>query len=86
MPYIVQDERDFLDPQIDRLLQDLPTNPGDMNYIITRLMIKFVEWHGGNYQAYNSAVGVLECCKLEFYRRQVADYEDICIKKNGDLQ
>ena len=30
-------------------------------------------------------MGVLECCKLEFYRRVAAPYEDIKIEENGDV-
>lgn len=30
------------------------------------------------------ALGALECCKLEFYRRVAAPYEDSKIKSNGD--
>lgn len=31
------------------------------------------------------AVGALECCKLEFYRRVAVPYEDRKIKSNGDV-
>lgn len=85
MPYIAQDKRNYLDPSITELLEKIPMHPGEMNYIITKLMMKYVEWRGGDYQAYNNAIGILECCKLEFYRKQVAVYEEICIIKNGDL-
>jgi hypothetical protein len=33
----------------------------------------------------NKAVGVLECVKLEFYRRVAAPYEDEKIKESGDV-
>ena len=33
----------------------------------------------------NAAIGVLECAKLELYRRVVAMYEDGKIKENGDV-
>lgn len=85
MPYITIDQRSYLDSDIEELLARMPSRQGEMNYIITKLMMKFVEWHGSNYNAYNSAVGILECCKLEFYRRQVSAYEDLCIAKNGDI-
>jgi len=38
-----------------------------------------------SYSDYNALVGVLECAKLEFYRRAVAAYEDKKIKENGDV-
>jgi len=31
-------------------------------------------------------IGMLRCCQLEFYRRSVASYEDLCIDKNGDVK
>lgn len=37
------------------------------------------------YADYNEVIGVLESCKLEFYRRHVAAYEDRKIKENGDV-
>jgi hypothetical protein len=33
----------------------------------------------------NKAIGVLECIKLEFYRRVAAPYEDLKIKEAGDV-
>jgi broad-specificity NMP kinase len=37
------------------------------------------------YHKYNAAVGVLECAKLELYRRLVSGYEDTKIIENGDV-
>jgi hypothetical protein len=37
------------------------------------------------YAEINEVVGVLECCKLELYRRLAAPYEDTKIKENGDV-
>jgi hypothetical protein len=36
-------------------------------------------------QTHHNVVGVLECCKLELYRRLVSKYEDIKILLNGDV-
>ena len=59
-------------------------NPGILNYIITKVCIW---WLGDNpnYEKYNAAIGVLECAKLELYRRKVSPYEDEKIKENGDV-
>lgn len=38
-----------------------------------------------DYQHYNEVIGVLECAKLEMYRRCVAGYEDMKINVNGDV-
>ena len=64
--------------------QGWPCNPGTLNYIIT----KVVHWYLGdnpNYERYNAAIGVLECAKLELYRRKVSPYEDEKINENGDV-
>tara|TARA_B110001454_G_C12559953_1_gene367232 strand:+ start:229 stop:549 length:321 start_codon:yes stop_codon:yes gene_type:complete len=63
---------------------DWPGKPGTLNYMITRL----VHWWLGdnpNYERYNAAIGVLECAKLELYRRKISPYEDEKIKENGDV-
>ena len=58
--------------------------PGEINYIVTRLLLA---WLGLNprYEDYNAAIGVLECIKLELYRRAVAPYEDEKCRENGDV-
>jgi hypothetical protein len=70
--------------KIDAPLDKWNRSPGTLNYIITRL----VHWYLGdkpNYERYNAAIGVLECAKLELYRRKVSPYEDEKIKENGDV-
>jgi hypothetical protein len=79
MPYIPKDTRSGA--------MVTPTSPGELNYAITRLLDNYVRRHpdGMRYHVLNEAVGALECAKLEFYRRIVADYEYGCIVKNGDV-
>jgi len=62
--------------------QPVESIDGDLNYIITRIL---KESYPLRYFNLNRAVGVLECCKLEFYRRVAAPYEDTKIKENGDV-
>lgn len=80
MPYIPQERRDRW--QI-RLPDDLPA--GDLNYIITNVLIQHVEQQGTSYRVINEIIGVLECAKLEMYRRLAAPYEDSKIAENGDV-
>lgn len=87
MPYIKEKERNRLDNPIRGILFALQdTKPeeidGKMNYIITRLIHNL---YGINYFHLNKAIGMLECAKLELYRRIVAPYEDEKIKENGDV-
>ncbi|MEM3692453.1 MAG: hypothetical protein QXI39_00310 [Candidatus Bathyarchaeia archaeon] len=87
MPYIRQTDRKRLDVQIDALAEALKQFPlesldGCLNYAITRLLKVLYQ---PKYFNYNRAIGVLECCKLEFYRRCISPYEDAKIRENGDV-
>lgn len=89
MPYINKQDKEILDelmkPLLERFKQaGVPlAYDGEMNYVITKLLLNFYDGYG--YQAYNRAMGVLECAKQEFYRRKIAPYEDEKIKQNGDI-
>jgi hypothetical protein len=61
------------------------TNPGELNYSITQLLIRYIENNGLSYQSINDVLGALEGSKQEFYRRVAAPYEDKKIKENGDV-
>ena len=87
----ISDGLDFFLSKMDHLCvdhckgkEDWPCKPGTLNYIITRMVI----WYLGNnpnYERYNAAIGVLECAKLEIYRRQISVYEDKKCSENGDV-
>ena len=65
-----------------------PKSPGELNYAITELIKRYLKENGKNPTGYgdiNEIVGVLECCKLEFYRRIASPYEDEKIQSNGDV-
>jgi hypothetical protein len=82
MPYIKCEER----PSIDRILGCLDSfNEGQMNYIITKLCRKYIEENGESYVNYNALIGVLECAKLELYRRKISSYENLKVIENGDV-
>jgi hypothetical protein len=78
MPYIEKIYRD------DMAAGFMPVNAGQLNYCITLLIKEYYRNHP-NYQGVNDIIGALEGAKLEFYRRQVAKYEDQKIKDNGDV-
>lgn len=64
-----------------------PDSAGELNYAITKLCLDYIKRNGGmSYAIGNEVVGVLECAKLEFYRRKLAPYEDKKIKENGDIE
>lgn len=80
MPYIKQTARYEIDEE-----GALPANAGELNYIFTKTINDYFDLAGVSYQTFNDAVGALEACKLELYRRRVAPYEDLKIKENGDV-
>ncbi|MCW3992570.1 MAG: hypothetical protein NWE79_07660, partial [Candidatus Bathyarchaeota archaeon] len=71
IPYIKMEDRgkyeEVLEELID-ILKGLPVEKidGELNYVITRML---KESYPLRYFNLNRAVGVLECAKLEFYRR-----------------
>ncbi len=79
MPYLKQEDRDRIDDG------QIPTTPGELNYLITTLAVEYIMANGLSYQKINDVVGALEGAKLEFYRRMAAPYEDEKIKSNGDV-
>lgn len=94
MPYILDEKRSHLDVFILPLLKVLKAAPsvGDLNYCVTYLTdsirgeVSAEHASSGkwNYQKINDVTGVLECAKLEFYRRLAAPYEDQKMA-NGDV-
>lgn len=88
MPYIDLKRKELFERELVRLMDKIHetgASPGDLNYIITRIADFYASLNGRNYAVYNSIVGVLECAKLELYRRKVAPYEDTKIEQNGDV-
>ena len=82
MPYIKQSVREKIDYG-----ENIATYPGELNYLITTLCLRYMKnlSPSTSYNLYNEVIGVLECVKLEMYRRAVAPYEDEKIKENGDV-
>jgi hypothetical protein len=86
MPYITQNARTFIDKGCR------VKTSGELNYKITKMIKDYMEDHcpkaagmSPNYAMFNDMIGVLECCKLELYRRMVAPYEDTKKEVNGDV-
>jgi hypothetical protein len=84
MPYITQDARRHLDGG------GAPRDAGELNYALTRLVDAYLHAAGAadgrlRYAHLNEAMGVLECAKLELYRRIAAPYEDEKRAESGDV-
>ena len=97
MPYIKQLARDGLDDVILDVVETLSIETaedgtqtkcdfdvGELNYVISSVVWKLFDLKK-KYKTANDLMGVLECVKAEFYRRQVSPYEDEKINENGDL-
>lgn len=93
MPYIKQEFRDELTPLIDALSQKIKeindknpaqTRDGLLNFALTEIMNQ--TFPDARYTDFNEIIGFLECCKLEYYRKKIAPYEDIKEKENGAVR
>lgn len=93
MPYIKQEQRVQVDAQIKELANSILNTIGDdktqragvLNYTITKLLSEVYTLDKVRYNDLNEIIGMFECCKLEFYRKQCAPYEDIKLKMNGSV-
>lgn len=82
MPYIDQASRQEL--WHGRLAQ----TPGELNFVIAEICNAYLDMKcagANNYSEFNEVIGVLECQKLELYRRLVAPYEDKKLEQSGDV-
>jgi|688.fasta_scaffold02087_22 hypothetical protein len=85
MPYIKQEDREFFDERLTFNTTAIHS-AGELNYCITKLLDHYIAVHGGtSYKNLNEVIGVLECAKLEIYRRIAVPYEDFKIQQNGDV-
>lgn len=77
MPYIKKEMRPVAIEQ--------PMNCGELNFVITSIIIKFCKDRGISYQTINDVLGAVEGAKTEFYARVAAPYEETKLISNGDV-
>ena len=91
MPYITSEKRIVLEESIAAVINTLrelesddPLNnfEGNLNYLITTILMRS---YADSYRDVNDAIGVLECIKLEYYRKRAAPYEDLKELLNGKV-
>jgi hypothetical protein len=58
---------------------------GELNYLVTKLMLMYLAQHGANYRIMNEAIGAVECAKAEFIRRKLIPLEELKRAENGDV-
>ena len=87
MPYITDEEKKDLDRSIKTLSTLLRKGDfrGRLNYSISSIFNNLIQGNGLSYRLINDFIGVLECVKLESYRRIATPYEDSKIVANGDI-
>lgn len=88
MPYITQKDKDALIGiinEVDSAFMYNEIDAGTLNYLFTEIILLYLRKRGIRYKYFNDAIGALECCKQELYRRKIIPYEDKKIKDNGDV-
>jgi hypothetical protein len=89
MPYIKTEVRNEIDAEIKDLSDKISQlhksggrdRDGMLNYAITKLLMQC--YPSTSYKVHNEIIGMLECCKQEWYRKQVGPYEDVKELENG---
>lgn len=92
MPYIREDKRGQIETELDQLIiRFLETDEeggtaGRLNYLISSVMGSILKNDERiSYARINELIGVLDCAKMELYRRVAAPYEDDKSRINGDV-
>lgn len=62
----------------------IPSCAGELNFLVSYLCDQYLK-NDLNYNKINEVIGVLECAKMELYRRIAAPYEDTKIMEHGDV-
>jgi hypothetical protein len=83
MPYITPKDRERFEPELSQM--SVPNTAGELNYLFSEIIDRYLGKQGLNYQHINDCIGALEGAKLELYRRIVIPYEDTKIFLNSDV-
>jgi hypothetical protein len=85
MPHIEQRERDGIDPRREgRRNGGECEGPGELNWVLTEVIIGYLLANGLRYRTCNDIVGALDNAKDEFQRLVQHPYEDKKIAENGN--
>lgn len=75
MPYISARDQERFDSLVKEIdVADIQT-PGELNFLLTKLAVRYLEVNGSRYQQMNDVMGALTGAQAEFYRRVAAPYE-----------
>ena len=84
MPYVKPERREILDTYIHNLSRCV-RDDGELNYCITRLVLRFLKHIGLNYANLARVVGTLKLVSTELERRVIGPYEDRKKSESGDV-
>ena len=92
MPYIAQEKRAYAQSRFgyfgrtDVIVEEQKNQAGCLELLHFRPLERGLEDKRViSYRNINELIGVLECAKLELYRRVASPYEDEKIQSNGDV-
>ena len=84
-PYIITTRREEFFNLESQIMRSRVDNAGELNYVLTQVMLHYVAQHGLRYQSINDCLGALAGAGHEFYRRVAAKLEDQKCEENGDV-
>jgi hypothetical protein len=93
MSYIKKELREEIDAQIKESANSILNTIGDdktqragvLNYTITKPLPEIYTLDKVRYSDLNEIIGIPECYKPEFYRRDVVSYENLKLLENGSV-
>lgn len=85
MPYLTEEDKLEHSRRIDNGRTPYINNSGDLNYLVTRLIVVYLDQHDISYKTCGQIVDALDNAKDEFKRRILSPYEDLKIEQNGDV-
>jgi len=85
-PYIKKENREKFKKIVGEFLENAKiVGPGELNFLLTMLCQTYLANNEEKYQTYNDIIGVLECIKQEYYRKQIVPYENLKEVENGEV-
>jgi len=85
MPYIDQNSRKKFEDILEDIKFEGVETAGEMNYLISKICLIYLERHGKRYQYMNDIMGALTGVQAELYRKCFGIYEDEKEKENGTI-
>ena len=86
MPYIKHVRRVALEFKDNPMaLGRLCESAGELNYVLTRVILGYLEAAPEGYAHYNAVLGVLSAVSQELYRRRIVPFEEQKCRENGDV-